>query len=87
MRAAKNAITDDSTTICRSENCLTSKALLVKQFSDRQIVVESSVIAFLAARIERSFAAVKQTVSDIDQLSLRKQSPITIPLAREVLQR
>lgn len=62
-------------------------ALLVKQFSDRQIVVESSVIAFLAARIERSFAAVKQTVSDIDQLSLRKQSPITIPLAREVLQR
>lgn len=60
-------------------------ALLVKHFSDRQIAVESAVISFLVARVERSFAAVKQVASDIDRLSLRKKSPITIPLAREAL--
>jgi len=60
---------------------------LAKQFSDRQIAVEAAVISYLAARMERSFTAVKRTVGALDQLSLRKKARVTIPLAREVLEK
>lgn len=58
---------------------------LAKHFSDRQIAVEAAVIDYLAARMERSFAAVKRTVGEIDKLSLKKKARVTIPLARQVL--
>lgn len=60
-------------------------ALLVKLFSDRGISVDTSVIGFLISRIERSFEAAKETVDALDALSLAQKRPITLPLARQLL--
>lgn len=61
-------------------------ALLVKQFADRQIRIEAGVVAFLVNRIERSFAGVRAVVSALDRASLRARRPVTMPLARLVLE-
>jgi chromosomal replication initiation ATPase DnaA len=60
-------------------------ALLVKQLADRQIRAEHEVVAFLTRRIERSFAAARAVVRALDRASLRARRPITMPLARAVL--
>lgn len=60
-------------------------ALLVKQFADRQLRVDTGVVAFLVNRIERSFAAVRSVVQALDRASLRARRPVTMPLARLVL--
>ena len=60
-------------------------ALLVKQFSDRQVRVEPDVVELLVARMERSFAAAAAVVRRLDQVSLRLRRPITTALARAVL--
>jgi DnaA regulatory inactivator Hda len=61
-------------------------ALLVKQFADRQLRVDGDVVAFLVARIERSFAAARTVVRALDRASLRARRPVTLPLARVVLE-
>lgn len=61
-------------------------AVLIKQFGDRQLDVGEDVIAYLMARIERSFAAARDLVQTLDQAALAGQRRITIPLARDVLQ-
>ena len=60
-------------------------ALLVKHFSDRQVMVAPAVIAFLVSRIERSFAAAARLADALDQAALRRGRPVTLPLARQVL--
>ncbi len=62
-------------------------AVLIKQFGDRQLDVGEDVIAYLMARIERSFAAARDLVQALDQAALAGQRRITVPLARDVLQR
>jgi chromosomal replication initiation ATPase DnaA len=60
-------------------------AVLEKRFADHGLRVGQEVITYLAARIERSFAAVAATVAALDTLSLAERRDITVPLAREVL--
>ena len=60
-------------------------ALLVKQFQDRQLRVGEGVVAYLVARMERSFAAVSRIVAELDAAALARQRPVTVPLVREVL--
>jgi len=60
-------------------------AVMAKQFSDHQIVVDEAVMAYLLKRMERSFAAAAAIVQTLDQLSLSKKSRVTIPLARRAL--
>jgi chromosomal replication initiation ATPase DnaA len=61
-------------------------ALLIKQFSDRQINVASDVITYLVARLERSFEMARLVVRELDQAALAGQRNVTKPLARQVLQ-
>ena len=61
-------------------------ALLVKQLADRQIKTELEVVEFLVRRMERSFAAARVLVRMLDRASLRARRPITMPLARAVLE-
>lgn len=63
------------------------EALLVKLFADRQLRVAPEVVRFLAARIERSFAAARAAVAALDGAALADRREITIPLARELLRR
>ena len=60
------------------------RALIVKLFSDRQLAVEESLVAYLAARIERSFEGVHQAVERLDREALRQQRPVTRTLAAEL---
>ena len=62
-------------------------AVMVKLFADRQLSVPPDVVQFLLSRMERSFAAVRQLVADLDRAALAKRSAITVPLARDVLKR
>lgn len=59
--------------------------ILVKLFDDRQLRVAPAVIAWLAARIERSVKAARDAVAELDRASLSGKRPITVPLAAEIL--
>lgn len=60
-------------------------ALLLKLFADRQMRVGQDLVAYLMPRLERSFAAVHAAVAALDRAALAERRPITVPLAREVL--
>jgi len=60
-------------------------ALLVKLFADRQVTVSDEVVAYLVARIERSFAAAQAAVTALDRAALAGHRRITVPLVRTVL--
>jgi chromosomal replication initiation ATPase DnaA len=60
------------------------RAIIVKLFADRQLAVEESLVAFLAARIERSFAGAQKAVVALDREALRLQRPVTRVLAGEL---
>lgn len=60
-------------------------AVLVKLFSDRQIVIGADVLAYILPRMERSFAAAHDLVARADHLALSEKKPVTIPLMRRVL--
>jgi chromosomal replication initiation ATPase DnaA len=59
------------------------RAVLVKLFADRQLVVDESLIGYLATRIERSFAGARAAVQKLDREALRQKRPVTRALAAE----
>ncbi|EGP08049.1 chromosomal replication initiator protein DnaA [Bradyrhizobiaceae bacterium SG-6C] len=61
------------------------RALIVKFCADRQMSVDESLVSYLATRIERSFAAARRSVEQIDEEALRRGRPVTRALAAEVL--
>ena len=63
------------------------RAVLVKLFVDRQLVVDTSVVEYLALRIERSLDAARAVVEELDREALALRRPITRPVAAEVLRR
>ena len=65
------------------ENLL--KAVMIKQFSDRQIEIEPQLVEYLFKRMERSLQAVTKIVDELDRGSLGTGRAITKVLAREIL--
>jgi chromosomal replication initiation ATPase DnaA len=63
------------------------RAVLVKLFVDRQLVVDTSVVDYLALRIERSLAAAAETVAALDREALSRGRRITRPMAAELVGR
>jgi chromosomal replication initiation ATPase DnaA len=61
------------------------RALIVKFCADRQLAVDETVVSYLAARIERSYAAARQAVELLDSEALRLGRPVTRALAAELL--
>jgi chromosomal replication initiation ATPase DnaA len=61
------------------------EAVMIKQFSDRQLRVGPDVIAYLVPRVERSLAAVRDVVTSLDRAALAERRPVTVPLARQIL--
>ena len=62
-------------------------ALLVKLFADRQLKVGDDVLAYLLARMERSFDAARRLVAALDAAALDAKRNVSVPLAGEVLAR
>jgi len=60
-------------------------AVLIKQFNDRQIAIDPKVITYLLQRMERSFASISYLVNELDKNALKVGKPISIKLARNIL--
>ena len=79
----------------RTKNCLFAKiekpddelmfALILKNFSDRQIVIDKKLIDFIIKRIDRSYSKIFEFIYKIDELSLKKKKPIDFKTIKEVL--
>ena len=61
------------------------RAVLVKLFVDRQLLVDSAVVDYVALRLDRSLGAARQLVEALDRASLASRRRITRPIAAEVL--
>jgi chromosomal replication initiation ATPase DnaA len=60
-------------------------AVIAKQFADRQLAIDAGVVAYLAARMERSLAAAQALVARLDHLSLAEGRRVTKALAARAL--
>ncbi len=79
----------------RTKNCLVAKidkpdddlmfALILKNFSDRQIVIDKKLINFIIKRVDRSYDKIFEFIYKIDQISLKKKKPIDFKIIKEVL--
>ncbi len=61
------------------------RAVMVKLFADRQLAVDEGLIGYLATRIERSFAAVRAIVAELDREAMRQRRDVNRALAAELL--
>ena len=61
------------------------KAVLVKLFVDRQLVVDTTLVDYISLRIERSLARAAEVVAALDREALSRGRRITRPMAAEVL--
>ena len=59
--------------------------ILTKNFSDKQIKVEKKHIDYIIKRIDRSYEKISQFISILDKYSLKKGSPFSLKLIKEVL--
>ena len=60
-------------------------ALLIKNFSDRQITLEKKLINFIVKRIDRSYSKIFDFIYKIDELSLKKKKQIDLKIIKDVL--
>ena len=78
----------------RSKNCLYAEiqnpddellfAIILKNFSDRQIKIEKKIINFIISRIDRSYRKIDEFIYKIDELSLKKKKPINLKTIKEI---
>ena len=59
--------------------------VMAKHFADRQVTVRDEVLAYLVARMERSFAAAHRLAVRLDQIGLSERRPISLAVARRAL--
>ena len=81
--------------VSRAKNCLFAKiekpddelifAILLKNFSDRQIVIEKKFIDFIIKHIDRSYGKIYEFIYKIDEISLKKKKSIDFKIIKEVL--
>ena len=60
-------------------------ALLLKNFSDRQILIDQKLIDYIIKRINRSYSKIFDFIYKIDEMSLKKKKPIDFKIIKEVL--
>ena len=79
----------------RTKNCLVAKinkpdddlifALILKNFSDRQIIIEKKLIDYITKRINRSYGKIFEFIYKIDEISLIKKKSIDFKIIKEAL--
>ena len=80
----------------RAKNCLVAKinkpddelifALILKSFSDRQILIDKKLIDYITKRINRSYGKIYEFIYKINELSLIKKKSIDFKIIKEVLE-
>ena len=61
------------------------RVIIAKNFSDKQIKVEKKYIEYIIKRIERSYEKISKFISVLDKYSLKKGTPVSLKLIKEVL--
>lgn len=61
------------------------RVVLFKLFADRQLIVDASLVNYLAPRLERSIAAARAVVAALDHEALSRGRKITRAIAAQVL--
>ena len=60
-------------------------AILLKNFSDRQILIDKKLINYTINRIDRSYGKIFDFIYKIDEMSLKKKKPIDFKIIKEIL--
>ena len=60
-------------------------ALIIKNFSDNQIILDKKLISFICQRIPRSYYKISEFICTIDEISLKKKKPINLKIIKELL--
>ena len=60
-------------------------ALILKNFSDRQISLDKKLIHYIIKRIDRSYGKISDFIYKIDEVSLKKKRSIDLKIIKEVL--
>ena len=81
--------------VSRTKNCIFAEiqkpndelifAILLKNFSDRQIIVEKKLIDFIIKHIDRSYGKICEFIYKIDEISLKKKKSIDFKIIKEAL--
>ena len=62
------------------------KMLMVKLFSDKQIIIKNKeIFDFIFKRLNRTYFDICMFIEKLDRLSLEKKRQLTIPLIKEIL--
>jgi len=61
------------------------RAVIVKLFLDRQLVIDTEIVEYLARRIERSFAKAKEIVALLDKEAMKSGRRITRPMVSQIM--
>ena len=59
--------------------------ILAKNFSDKQIKVDKRHLDYIIKRVDRSYEKISEFISILDKYSLKKGSPFSLKLIKEVL--
>ena len=60
-------------------------ALILKNFSDRQIAIDKKLINFIIKRVDRSYDKIFEFIYKIDMISLKKKKSIDFKIINEAL--
>ena len=60
-------------------------ALILKNLSDRQILLDKKLIDFIIKRIDRSYGKIFDFIYKIDEISLKRKKPIDFKIIKEAL--
>jgi len=81
--------------VSRTKNCLFAKienpddelifAILLKNFSDRQITIEKKLIDFIIKHIDRSYEKIYEFMYKVDEISLKKKKSVDFKIIKEAL--
>ena len=61
-------------------------ALILKNLSDRQILIDKKLIDFIIKRIDRSYSKISEFIYKIDEISLKRKKPIDFKIIKEALE-
>jgi chromosomal replication initiation ATPase DnaA len=61
-------------------------ALIIKNLSDRQILIDKKLVEYIIKRINRSYGKISEFIYKIDQLSLKEKKPIDFKIIKKALE-
>ena len=61
-------------------------ALIIKNFSDRQILIDKKLVNYIVKRIDRSYRKISDFIYKIDKISLKEKKSIDFKIIKKVLE-